>query len=165
MNAPPRDVRRREIGGPDPLDRRLGAPPPPSPLTWLLSLLRTRSALGLAPSLTPAVIFLPLGVLLGPQALGLVSPRAGLDRLDFGVTIALAVLGVLVGMALGREMRTAARLFLAASLESAITIAAVARATAYFVHATGAAARRARCRARPGARPLRLGLVGDLGGS
>jgi len=51
VNAPPRDVRRRELGGPDPIDRRLGSPPP-SPLIWLLSLLRTRSALGLAPSLT-----------------------------------------------------------------------------------------------------------------
>jgi hypothetical protein len=136
VNAPPRDVRRRELGGPDPIDRRLGSPPP-SPLIWLLSLLRTRSALGLAPSLTPAVIFLPVGALFGPSALGLISPRL-IARLDFAVTIALAVLGVLVGVALGREIRSAARLFVAASLESAMTIAVVAGATAYFVVSTGA---------------------------
>jgi hypothetical protein len=65
----PRDPRRRELGGPDPLDRRLGQPPAPL-FGRLLSALRVRSALGLAPSLTPAVIFLPLGVLFGPLALG-----------------------------------------------------------------------------------------------
>ena len=117
--------------------QRLGVPPAPalpSPLVWLLSLLRTRSALGLAPSLTPAAIFLPLGALLGPRGLGLLSPNV-LERLDVAVTIALAVLGVLVGVALGREIRTALRLFVAASLESAVTIAAVTGATIYFVHA------------------------------
>ena len=135
MTPRPRDVRRRELGGLDPLDRRLGLPRPSSPLVWLLSLLRTRSALGLAPSLTPAVIFLSFGVLLGPSALGLITSRA-LDRLDVAVTIALAVLGVLVGIALGREIRSALRLFVAASLESLITIAAVAGATMYFTQAT-----------------------------
>ena len=58
-----------------------------------------------------------------------------LGRLDLAVTIALAVLGVLVGIALGREMRSAPRLFLAASLESVVTIAFVAGATIYFVDA------------------------------
>jgi hypothetical protein len=134
VTHPPRDVRRREIGGQDRLDRRLGAPPP-SPFTWLLSLLRTRSALGMAPSLTPAVIFLPLGALLGPRGLGLLSARV-LERLDLAVAIALAVLGVLVGVALGREIRSASRLFLAASLESFVTIVTVTVATIYFVNAT-----------------------------
>ena len=85
MTRPPRDIRRRELGGPDPLDRRLGVEAPSS-ITWLLSLLRTRSALGLAPSLTPAVIYLPLGALLGPQVLGLISPTL-LAHLDLPVTI------------------------------------------------------------------------------
>jgi hypothetical protein len=134
MRRQVRDVRRREIGGPDPLDRQLGAPPT-SPVSWLLSLLRTRSALGLAPSLTPAAIFLPLGALLGPQFLGVLPPIA-LVRLDVAVTIALAVLGVLVGIALGREVGSAARLFAAASFESLVTIVAVAGATYYFATAT-----------------------------
>jgi hypothetical protein len=130
-----RPNRRRELGGPDPLDRRLGSPA--TPATWLLSLLRTRSALGLAPSLTPATIFLPLGVLLGPIGLGLFSPTL-LSRLDVAVTIALAVLGVLVGIALGRDVRLNMPLLLAASLESAVTIAAVLGATMYFLASTGA---------------------------
>jgi len=128
------DVRRREIGGQDPIDRRLGVPQP-SPFVWLRSLLRTRSALGLAPSLTPAVIFLPLGALLGPQALGVIRPGL-LQAFDLAVTIALAVLGVLVGTALGREVRSASLLFLAASLESLVTILAVAGASAYMIQAT-----------------------------
>jgi hypothetical protein len=130
-----RDVRRRELGGQDPIDRRLGVPET-SPLTWLLSLLRTRSALGLAPSLTPAVIFLPLGALLGPRVLGII-PIELLRGLDLAVTLALAVLGVLVGTALGREIKSATRLLIAASLESLITIVAVAGAAAYFIQATG----------------------------
>jgi hypothetical protein len=135
MSPPARDVRRRELGGPDPLDRRLGAPRP-TPLAGLFTLLRTRSALGMAPSLTPAVIFLPVGFLLGPRALGVLSPGV-LGRLDVAVTLALAVLGVIVGVALGRVLRSAIRLFAAASLESAITIGAVAGATAYFAVETG----------------------------
>lgn len=135
MIRPPRDIRRRELGGPDPLDRRLGVEAPSS-ITWLLSLLRTRSALGLAPSLTPAVIYLPLGALLGPRALGLISPTL-VAHLDLPVTIAIAVLGVLVGIALGREVRTAWTMLLAASFESVVTIVAVAGATAYFVRETG----------------------------
>jgi hypothetical protein len=135
VSASPRDIRRREIGGEDPIDRRLGAPPP-TVFGWLMSLLRTRSALGFAPSLTPAVIFVPLGALLGPAALGVIPPRL-LQRLDLAVTIALAVLGVLVGTALGRELRGSLRLLIAASLESALTVVAVAVASAYFIRATG----------------------------
>jgi hypothetical protein len=132
-----RDQPRRELGGPDPLDRRLGAPPLTG-LQWLRSILFSRSALGLAPSLTPAVIFLPLGALLGPRGLQWFTPQV-LARLDTAVTIALAVLGVVVGIALARELRYAGRLLIAASLESAITVAAVAGATVYFVTETGLA--------------------------
>ncbi len=127
--------RQRELGGADPLDRRLGAPPP-SPFSWFLSLLRTRSALGLAPSLTPAVVFVPIGIVVGPLGLDLIGPRMR-SLLDLSVTLALTLLGVFVGMALGRQRRTAARLLAAASLESAMTILAVAGATVYLVASTG----------------------------
>ena len=130
-----RDQPRRELGGPDPLDQRLGQPPL-SAQAWLRSLLFTRSALGLAPSLTPAVIFLPLGVLLGPRGVGWFTPQV-LGRLDIFVTITLAVLGVLVGIALGREVRASMRLLVAASFESAVTVAAVAGATIFFVRSSG----------------------------
>jgi hypothetical protein len=130
-----RDQPRRELGGPDPLDQRLGQPPL-SAQAWLRSLLFTRSALGLAPSLTPAVIFLPLGALLGPRGIGWFTPQV-LGRLDIFVTITLAVLGVLVGIAVGREVRASLRLLVAASFESAVTVAAVAGATIFFVRYAG----------------------------
>ena len=130
-----RDQPRRELGGPDPLDQRLGQPPL-SAQAWLRSLLFTRSALGLAPSLTPAVIFLPVGALLGPRGIGWFTPQV-LGRLDIFVTITLAVLGVLVGIALGREVRASMRLLVAASFESAVTVAAVAGATIFFVQSAG----------------------------
>jgi hypothetical protein len=126
---------RRELGGPDPLDRRLGAPALTG-LDWLRSLLLARVAMGFAPALTPAAIFLPLGAALGPQGLGWITPLV-LARLDIAVTIALAVLGVFVGIALGRQVQDAWRLLAAASLESAITVAAVAGAMFYFATATG----------------------------
>jgi hypothetical protein len=134
-SSPGHGRRRRELGGPDPLDRRLGGPAP-SAGAWLRSLLRTRSALGFAPALTPAVIYLPLGFVLGPRVLGILSP-ALLERLDGIVTVALAVMGVVVGAAVAREIRPANRLFGAACVESAITAIAVAGATAYFAGATG----------------------------
>ena len=130
-----RDTPRRELGGPDPLDRRIGAQPLTA-LQWLRSVLFARSALGLAPSLTPAVVFLPLGALLGPRGLGWFTPQV-LTRLDTAVTIALTVLGVMVGVALARSLRETGRLLVAASLESAITVALVAGATLYFVQSTG----------------------------
>ena len=130
-----RDQPRRELGGPDPLDQRLGQPPLTAQ-AWLRSLLFTRSALGLAPSLTPAVIFLPLGALLGPRGIGWFTPQV-LLRLDIVVTITLAVLGVLVGIALGREVRASIRLLVAASFESAVTVAAVAGAAIFFVQSVG----------------------------
>lgn len=130
-----KDPRQRELGGADPLDRRLGAPPP-SPLRWLFSLLRTRSAFGLAPSLTPAVVFVPLGVLLGPTGVNWITGDVR-TLLNLSVTLALTLLGVFVGIALGRQRRSALRLLAAASLESAVTILAVAGATAYLVVSTG----------------------------
>ena len=133
--TPRPEVRGRELGGPDPLDRRVG-PPRAAPAPVLPWLLRTRSALGLSPSLTPAVVFLPLGVLLGPRALRVLSENT-LANLELPVTIALAVLGILVGVAVGRELRRFRRLFAAASLESCITILAVAAATIYFIDRTG----------------------------
>ncbi len=134
MNGTRPEIRGRELGGPDPLDRRLGRPRS-LPFTPLLSFWRTRSALGLAPSLTPAIVFLPIGFLLGPRALGLLSQNA-LANLDLAVTVALAVLGILVGIALGRALPKTPRLIAAASLESLITIGAVAGATMYFAERT-----------------------------
>jgi hypothetical protein len=134
----PPDVRRRELGGPDPIDRRLRQSSPPSPLAPIWSLLMTRSALGMTPALTPAVIFLSVGFVMGPGMLGWISP-ALLDRLSLAVTIALAVLGVLVGVALGRELRHSAGLLLGASMESAVTTVMVGASAMFFISRTGMA--------------------------
>jgi hypothetical protein len=132
---PRSDLPDRELGGPDPLDRRLGTPAL-SLLDWLRSLFFTRSALGLAPSLTPAVVFLPLGVALGPQGVEWLTPLV-LQRLDVAVTITLAAFGVLAGIALGRQVRAAGRQLIAASLESGVTVVLVMAAVWYFVVETG----------------------------
>lgn len=132
---PRSDLPDRELGGPDPLDRRLGRPAL-SLLDWLRSLFFTRSALGLAPSLTPAVVFLPLGVALGPQGVEWLTPLV-LQRLDVAVTITLAAFGVLAGIALGRQVRAAGRQLIAASLESGVTVVLVMAAVWYFVVETG----------------------------
>lgn len=136
MRDVPPDVRRRELGGPDPIDRRLRQSGPPSPLAPIWSLLMTRSALGMTPALTPAVIFLSVGFVMGPGLLGWISPVL-LDRLSLAVTIALAVLGVLVGVALGRELRHSAGLLLGASMESAVTTVMVGGSAMFFISRTG----------------------------
>jgi hypothetical protein len=73
-----------------------------------------------------------LGALLGPLGMGWFTPQV-LGRLDIFVTITLAVLGVLVGIALGREVRASMRLLVAASFESAVTVVAVAGASIFFI--------------------------------
>ena len=71
---------------------------------WLHAL-RTRAALGLAPVVAPAVLFVPIGAALGPSFANVLTPVA-LGYLDAVVTVALAVLGIFVGLALDlREAR------------------------------------------------------------
>ena len=100
-----RDQPRRELGGPDPLDRRIGAPP----LSALLAEIAAVHAIG---ARTGAVAHAGHGVSAArrdPRSKGLqwFTPLV-LARLDTAVTIALAVLGVMVGVALARGMRETA---------------------------------------------------------
>jgi hypothetical protein len=85
---------------------------------------RTRAALGLSPLTAPVMVFIPLGVLLGPQALDVITTTT-LGHLDMVVSIALATLGVFIGIAVGREARSASRLLAAATVEAGITILVV----------------------------------------
>lgn len=128
-------LQSRELGGADPLDTHLGVPQQSLlgrlGLENLLPLLRTRAALGLRPALAPAVVILPAGFLLGPRMLGVISFET-LGYLDIAVTVALAVLGVFVGIAFGPHLRTARRLVLASSVEALVTIAMVT-AAAWFL--------------------------------
>ena len=125
----------REIGGVDALD--VAIPPRPSTGGGWLQPLRTRAALGLSPVVAPAVLFVPIGIALGPAVSNVLSP-AVLGYLEAVVAVALAVLGVFVGLAL--DLRTARdrhrpqhqkvvardrRLFVAAGAEAAVTIVLV----------------------------------------
>jgi hypothetical protein len=112
----------RETGSLDPIDAGLRASAPPGRLRAVDLLLRTRAALGLEPLAAPALVFVPLGMALGPHALGIVTPSL-IGRMEPVIAVALATLGVFVGMALDVRTRGRRRLFLAASVESVITMA------------------------------------------
>jgi hypothetical protein len=112
----------RETGSLDPIDAGLRASAPPGRLRAVDLLLRTRAALGLEPLAAPALVFVPLGMALGPHALGIVTPSL-IGRMEPVIAVALATLGVFVGMALDVRTRGRQRLFLAASVESVITMA------------------------------------------
>jgi hypothetical protein len=90
--------------------------------------LRTSVALGLPPVLAPAMVFVPLGVLLGPWGTDVLDARV-VGHLEPVVSILLATFGVLAGLALrdgpGR------RVLVGASLESGLTIVVVAAAAWY----------------------------------
>jgi hypothetical protein len=100
------------------------------------SIFRTRAALGLRPLAAPVMIYIPLGILLGPRASGLLSADA-LAHLDIVISLALATLGVVVGIAAAREVGAARRLFVASSVEACVTIAVVAAAIVFLVASWG----------------------------
>lgn len=89
---------------------------------------RTRAAFGLGPAAVPVAFFVPLGVLLGPQLLGWLSVDV-LVHLDAAVSVALATLGVFVGLALGRLTAASRRVLVCASFEAGTTLAIVGLAT------------------------------------
>jgi hypothetical protein len=122
--------------GTDVLDAQVGGPVlPPLGLADVLG--RTRAALGLRPLAAPALVFVPAGVLLGPQGVGWLN----LDVLAYlypVVAIALAVLGLFVGFGLDLKPGGAGRLLAAASLEAITTIAVVAGGLGFLLHQWGA---------------------------
>lgn len=87
-------------------------------------ILRTRAALGLAPATAPALLFVPLGAVLGPQGLDVLS-GAVLQHLDSVTSVALAALGIFVGMALDLRTPPARRAFAIGSGEALVTVAVV----------------------------------------
>lgn len=108
-------------------------PPALSALGRLRSSLRTGAALGLRPATAPVMIFLPLGILLGPWGAGIINADA-LGHLDVVISIVLATLGVFIGIAVGTQ-RTAKRLATASTVEAAITIVTVATAAYVLLRA------------------------------
>lgn len=93
----------------------------------LTATLRTRAALGLRPVTAPVMVFVPIGVALGPMALGILSDEV-LQHLDVVISIALATLGVFIGIATGRRGESFGRLLAASTVEAAITIVIVSGA-------------------------------------
>jgi hypothetical protein len=124
----------REVGGADALDTAL--PPARADSASWLRPLRTRAALGLAPAVAPAVLFVPIGAALGPAFTNVLNPAA-LGHLDAVVAVALAVLGVFAGLALALEGPRDSRAFVAASLEAGVTLLIVAAAFTVLLGAWG----------------------------
>ena len=99
--------------------------------SWAAALRRVlparRAAMGVGATAAPSLLFIAAGVILGPQLLGIVSSRV-LLHLDAVVSVALATLGIFVGLELGTLTRAggARPLLVAASAEATITIAVVA---------------------------------------
>ena len=89
---------------------------------------RTRGALGLRPVTAPVMVFIPLGILLGPAGADIIS-GAALGHLDVVISVVLATLGVFIGIAAGTQSGSVRRLMTASTVEAAITILAVAGAT------------------------------------
>ena len=92
------------------------------------SALRTRAALGLRPAMTPVLVFVPLGILLGPWGTGTLTPRV-VAYLDVVVSVALATIGVFVGIAAGTQGGRVRRLIAASTTEGIVTFLFVTTAT------------------------------------
>ena len=80
-----------------------------------------RLALGLLPTPVLGLLVLLLGVALGPHGLSLLTPGV-LSFLDPAVSVALAALGVLVGLGLEVRRSKERRLLAAASFEAGFTV-------------------------------------------
>ena len=80
-----------------------------------------RLALGLLPTPVLGLLILFVGVALGPHGLSLLTPSV-LSYLDPAVSVALAALGVLVGLGLDVRRPRERRLLAAASLEGGLTM-------------------------------------------
>lgn len=88
-----------------------------------MTLRHRRAALGLDPVTAPAVVFLPLGYLLGPAGLGLMTPSV-IGYLDPVVSIALAALGSFAGLASG-DVISRPRLAALSAVEAGVTLLVV----------------------------------------
>ena len=80
------------------------------------------------------MVLVPLGILLGPSGTGVITSRV-LSQLDLVVSVALATLGVFVGIALGTQTGRVKRLVAAATIEGTVTAVAVAGATFFLLRA------------------------------
>ncbi|HSK10360.1 MAG TPA: hypothetical protein VK911_12350 [Vicinamibacterales bacterium] len=117
----------------DPLDVELGTRPIPRRSGAIPAFLRRHAALGLAPVIAPAVVFVPLGVIAGPQGLRILN-QSVLGYLDPVVSVALAALGIFAGLAIDDILRRP-RLVAASAVEAGVTLLVVTLVLAYLVAA------------------------------
>ncbi|HEY8535370.1 MAG TPA: hypothetical protein VIL25_02940 [Vicinamibacterales bacterium] len=107
---------------------------PETPTLWGRVFPARRSALGLRASSAPALPFILIGMLLGPGALGVLTPGI-VTRLDPIVSIALAALGIFVGLGIATaEPGERTRLYGAALVEVLLTIAVVGAGVYALLH-------------------------------
>lgn len=113
--------------------------PRPTPLPgikpWHL-LLHSRAALGLHPGAAPALVFVPLGVVLGPAVSNVLNEDV-LAHLDAVVSLALATLGVFVGLGLEATRALDRRVLAAGSAEALVTLAVVTGTTMFLLSRWG----------------------------
>ena len=119
MRPPPHE--HPGIGGTDPLDADFGHGRLGPDVEHRSRKFDRRLALGLSPTPVPGLFVLLLGVALGPHGLSLLSPTV-LSYFDPAVSVALAALGVLVGLGLDVRGPRQGRLFAAASFEAGLTM-------------------------------------------
>lgn len=105
----------------DPLDSRLGRVRSGGERTERRWGSPMRLALGLSPMPRQGLVLLPLGMALGPRGLGVLTEGV-LTSLDPAVSVALAALGVFVGLDLTVRRDREGLMLAAASLEAAVTI-------------------------------------------
>ena len=87
---------------------------------------RRNPVLGVHGTVAPSVMFILIGVVLGPSGLNVLSSGV-IERLDMLVSVALAVLGVFIGLGLTAIPGASVRSVLVAAITvSAVTIAIVA---------------------------------------
>jgi len=96
------------------------------------SLWRISASLGLRSLPVPALAYIPLGYLLGSRHLNLLSP-AVLDHLQVVIWLALATLGVFVGLAMDLRSAMSRRLLGASSIQAILTAVLVAAVAAAFM--------------------------------
>lgn len=99
-------------------------PPRPASDTRWLWLPRRRPALGVRSTAAPTVMFVLLGVILGPKGIGILS-HAVLGALDVVASVALAVIGVFVGLGISTVTGASG----ARAVISGMTVAVITTAT------------------------------------
>jgi hypothetical protein len=97
-----------------------------------------RAALGLAATRVPVVLTLAAGAALGPHGIALLTAPI-LDALQPLIPVALGALGVLLGLGIDIRSWREARLLAAGSVQSAVTITAIAAACAVTLRSSAIA--------------------------